>query len=122
MVSEPRKPAYGYSRGESQSSRYSPYGSSRGTTYGSREAPPNATVKMSGLPYEATKSEIIKFFGSMLKMIPESIKILQKNGKSTGTGRITFESVEEATRAIEMKNGSYIGGRYINLSYWKQFR
>eukprot|EP00493_Phyllostaurus_siculus_P027336 UN27683 len=32
--------------------------------------------------------------------------------------RITFESVEEAERAIKEKHGQYVGDRWIRLSYW----
>jgi len=97
--------------------RYDPYG--RRETDAAVQ--PNATVKLSGLPYTATKEDIIRFFGNGLSYMPESIKVLMKNGKSTGTGRITFESVEEAQRAIAEKQNQYIGTRFIHLSYWKMF-
>jgi len=118
-----RHSSYRPGRDRTNSSRYEPYekpGKSYSGSYSSPN-PPNATVKMIGLPYEVTKKEITQFWGGF-NFIPDSIKILEKNGKSTGTGRITFESVEEATRAIEQKNNNYIGERYIALSYWKQFR
>jgi len=83
--------------------------------------PKNATVKMASLDYAVTVDDLREFWNDF-SYIEGSIKILEKNGKSTGTGRITFESVEEAERAIKEKHGQYVGDRWIRLSYWKQFR
>lgn len=82
-----------------------------------RDGTPNPMVKMVGLPFQCTSTAVEDFFDGF-KFDPESIRFLEKNGRATGTGRIEFDSTEEAERAIEAKNNKYIGNRYIKLSWW----
>ena len=46
------------------------------------------------------------------------MKFLEKDGRPTGTARVTFESTAEASIAIQEKNKKFIGERYVRLSYW----
>jgi len=92
--------------------RFDPYGK------GVYNTPPSPTLKMKGLPFNATRSDISRFWADY-KIIPDSIKILEKNGMATGMGRITFQSIGEAERGLQERNGKYLGERYVELSFWR---
>ena len=72
-------------------------------------------VRMRGLPYTIKKEEVLAFFAGY-DVVPDSVIIGEMgNGKKTGEGVILFKSEEEAQRAVNDKNGSSIGRRWIEL-------
>ena len=72
-------------------------------------------VRMRGLPYSIKKEEILAFFHGY-DVVPDSVIIGEMgNGKKTGEGVILFKSEEEAQRAVNDRNGSSIGRRWIEL-------
>eukprot|EP00960_Hanusia_phi_P023071 681800-Hanusia_phi.AAC.1 len=72
-------------------------------------------VKIRGLPYRATVNDIADFFNGF-SFNRETIQIsMGYDGRSTGEGWITFDSPEEASRAVAMRNGQNIGNRYVEL-------
>uniref|UniRef100_A0A7S4KU19 RRM domain-containing protein n=1 Tax=Guillardia theta TaxID=55529 RepID=A0A7S4KU19_GUITH len=78
--------------------------------------PSNAgCVKIRGLPYRATVNDIADFFNGFA-FNRETIQIsMGYDGRSTGEGWITFDTPEEASRAVSMRNGQNIGNRYVEL-------
>ncbi|CAG9465185.1 unnamed protein product [Pedinophyceae sp. YPF-701] len=74
-----------------------------------------STVYMKGLPYQATQDDIIKFF-SGFRVEPDTL-LLGKNrqGQFSGCAWVSFDSPEEATRAINNLSGKYLGSRYVEI-------
>ena len=71
-------------------------------------------LKMRGLPFSATKSDIAEFFGEF-KLIEDRIHIAcRPDGKATGEAYVEFASAEEAKRAM-CKDKMTIGSRYVEL-------
>lgn len=72
-------------------------------------------LKMRGLPYRCTKSDILKFFGKEFNLTDDKINITyRRDGKATGDAFVEFASVEEAKKAM-CKDNEVIGSRYIEL-------
>jgi heterogeneous nuclear ribonucleoprotein F/H len=61
------------------------------------------SVKLRGLPYEATKCDIVKFF-SDFEVIEKDVIIDMSRGKSTGYALVFLPSEEDAARAIKELN------------------
>lgn len=80
-------------------------------------AAPNPIVKLTGLPFSAQLDDVVNFFEDF-KFDPTTVKFLEKDGRPTGTARVTFDSTAEASIAIQEKNKKFIGERYVRLSYW----
>mmetsp|Transcript_3819 Transcript_3819/g.9084 ORF Transcript_3819/g.9084 Transcript_3819/m.9084 type:complete len:92 (-) Transcript_3819:195-470(-) len=59
-----------------------------------------SVVKMKGLPFRATKQDILEFFQGF--NIVSHSTLLRKNadGRASGEAYVTFASPEEATRAV----------------------
>ncbi|KAJ8771067.1 hypothetical protein K2173_023392 [Erythroxylum novogranatense] len=71
-------------------------------------------LKMRGLPYSVTRSEIIGFFKDF-KLIEERTHIAcRPDGKATGEAYVEFVSADEAQRAMS-KDKMMIGSRYVEL-------
>ncbi|XP_054825646.1 uncharacterized protein LOC129323104 isoform X3 [Prosopis cineraria] len=71
-------------------------------------------LKMRGLPFTVSKSEIIDFFGDF-KLVEDKIHIAcRPDGKATGEAYVEFVSAEEAKRAM-CKDKMTIGSRYVEL-------
>lgn len=71
-------------------------------------------LKLRGLPYSVTKSEIVEFFG---EFNPAEDKIhigCRPDGKATGEAFVEFDSVDEAKKAMS-KDKMTIGSRYVEL-------
>jgi hypothetical protein len=69
-------------------------------------------VKLRGLPWQVTESDIIEFF-SPLK-ITEIDLILSSQGNSTGEAFVTFEDLETAKKSF-LKDNCYMGCRYVEI-------
>ncbi|XP_023544122.1 heterogeneous nuclear ribonucleoprotein H-like isoform X1 [Cucurbita pepo subsp. pepo] len=71
-------------------------------------------LKLRGLPFSVTKSNIIEFFGEF-DLAEERIHIASRpDGKATGEAYVEFASVEDAKRAMS-KDKMTIGSRYVEL-------
>ncbi|KAF7829053.1 heterogeneous nuclear ribonucleoprotein H2 isoform X1 [Senna tora] len=71
-------------------------------------------LKMRGLPFTVSKSDIVDFFGDF-KLVEDKIHIAcRPDGKATGEAYVEFVSAEEAKRAM-CKDKMTIGSRYVEL-------
>ncbi|KAK7379697.1 hypothetical protein VNO78_34386 [Psophocarpus tetragonolobus] len=71
-------------------------------------------LKMRGLPFQVTKSQIVEFFKDF-KLIEDRVHIAcRPDGKATGEAYVEFVSTEEAKRAMS-KDKMTIGSRYVEL-------
>jgi heterogeneous nuclear ribonucleoprotein F/H len=68
-------------------------------------------VRLRGLPYNATMSDISAFF-SGFDIIPNGIHlVVGRDGRSTGEGYAEFSSEDQADAAIKAKHREKIGSR-----------
>lgn len=71
-------------------------------------------LKLRGLPYSVTKSEIIDFFGEY-DLTEQNVHIAcRPDGKATGEAFVEFASSDEAKKAMS-KDKMVIGSRYVEL-------
>lgn len=71
-------------------------------------------LKLRGLPFTVKKSDILDFFEDY-RVDNEKVHIAcRPDGKVTGEAYVTFESTEEAKRAM-VKDRMMIGSRYVEL-------
>ncbi|KAK1305312.1 hypothetical protein QJS10_CPB11g02155 [Acorus calamus] len=71
-------------------------------------------LKLRGLPYSATKADIVEFFGEY-GLTENNVHIAcRPDGKATGEAYVEFGSVEEAKRATS-KDKMMIGSRYVEI-------
>eukprot|EP00262_Sarcandra_glabra_P006554 TRINITY_DN18894_c0_g1_i1.p1 TRINITY_DN18894_c0_g1~~TRINITY_DN18894_c0_g1_i1.p1 ORF type:complete len:262 (+),score=43.69 TRINITY_DN18894_c0_g1_i1:178-963(+) len=71
-------------------------------------------LKLRGLPFSVTKSEILEFFGEF-ELAEDNIHIAcRSDGKATGEAFVEFESVGDAKKAM-CKDKMTIGSRYVEL-------
>ncbi|XP_038721170.1 heterogeneous nuclear ribonucleoprotein H-like isoform X1 [Tripterygium wilfordii] len=71
-------------------------------------------LKMRGLPFSATQSEIVQFFKDF-KLVEDKVHVAcRPDGKATGEAYVEFVSTEEAKRAMS-KDKMMIGRRYVEL-------
>eukprot|EP00474_Spongospora_subterranea_P009268 CRZ09726.1 hypothetical protein [Spongospora subterranea] len=74
-------------------------------------------VRLRGLPFSATKTDIINFFpGFSLDMSSAETYIDPVSGRPNGVGCVSFLSCSEAMRAIKERNHAFMNSRYIELS------
>jgi len=71
-------------------------------------------LRMRGLPFSATKEEIVSFF-SGYNIVPESIVLTFRNdGRATGEGYIGFATPDDSKAAMSLHRNT-MGSRYIEL-------
>lgn len=71
-------------------------------------------VRLRGLPFSATESEIEEFFKG-LELGPDGVVIcVNLQGRSTGQAYVQFASVEVADKALD-RNRQHMGSRYIEV-------
>ncbi|XP_058180598.1 uncharacterized protein LOC131299068 isoform X2 [Rhododendron vialii] len=71
-------------------------------------------LKLRGLPFSVTKSDIAEFFGDF-NVTDDKIRIGRRpDGKTTGDAYVEFASAEEAKEAMG-KDRMSIGSRYVEL-------
>ncbi|GAX21274.1 heterogeneous nuclear ribonucleoprotein F/H [Fistulifera solaris] len=71
-------------------------------------------LRMRGLPFAATKEDIVQFFAGY-DPVAESVVLTYRNdGRATGEAYIGFSSANDAKRAMELNRRS-MGNRYIEL-------
>ncbi|KAG5189415.1 hypothetical protein JKP88DRAFT_206122, partial [Tribonema minus] len=71
-------------------------------------------IRMRGLPFSATKADVVNFFQG-LNVLDESVQfVVRGDGRVTGEAFVTLSSPAEAEAAMQ-RNGSNMGSRYIEL-------
>jgi len=71
-------------------------------------------LRMRGLPFIASKEDILKFFEGY-NPVPESIVLTYRNdGRATGEAYVGFSSPDDSRRAMELHRKT-MGARYIEL-------
>lgn len=71
-------------------------------------------LRMRGLPFSATKEDIVEFFQGH-KIIPETIVMTYRgDGRATGEGYVGFETPDDSKAAMALHRNT-IGTRYIEL-------
>ncbi|KAG2452074.1 hypothetical protein HYH02_003110 [Chlamydomonas schloesseri] len=74
------------------------------------------TIKIRGLPYGSSPSEILGFFQTY-HFLPDTLQIgLDQLGRPSGEAWLSFTSPQEALRAVRDLNRHYLGNRYLELS------
>jgi hypothetical protein len=74
-------------------------------------------LMMNGLPYSASVQDIVGFFAGYNLLPSQSRIILESDGRSSGKAFATFDTQDEARRALQGKNRHSIGRRYIDLTF-----
>lgn len=71
-------------------------------------------LRMRGLPFSASKDDILKFFGGY-NPVAESIVLTYRNdGRATGEAYVGFASPDDSKRAMDLHRRT-MGARYIEL-------
>ncbi|EFJ47748.1 hypothetical protein VOLCADRAFT_117772 [Volvox carteri f. nagariensis] len=74
------------------------------------------TIKIRGLPYGSSPTEILAFFQTY-HYLPDTLQIgLDQLGRPSGEAWLSFSSPQEALRAVRDLNRHYLGTRYLELS------
>ncbi|KAF8793884.1 heterogeneous nuclear ribonucleoprotein H2-like [Argiope bruennichi] len=78
-------------------------------------------LRVRGLPWSASKDDIVKFFdGCKLKNGPNGIHLtMSREGRPSGEAYVEFETPEDADKGLE-KNNEHLGSRYIEVFRSKQ--
>lgn len=74
-------------------------------------------VKIRGLPYEATQTDIAKFFAGLNICSGGILIILNRKGLKTGDALVLFEDEENCQLAFR-RNRHHISSRYIEVLEW----
>jgi cold-inducible RNA-binding protein len=69
-----------------------------------------------GLPYATTDEELKTHFAQAGNVVSAQIVMDRMSGRSKGFGFVEMETDEEATKAIEMLNGTDFGGRSLAVN------
>eukprot|EP00956_Cyclotella_meneghiniana_P031205 scaffold81127_cov67-Cyclotella_meneghiniana.AAC.2 len=102
---------YGRGRGY----RGNNYNSGRGSTGGGiRDGVHTGYIRMRGLPFQATKQDILEFFSEHNPVEDSIIFTYRGDGRATGEGYIAFKDASDAKDAMALHR-STIGSRYIEL-------
>jgi hypothetical protein len=76
----------------------------------------SSTVKIRGLPFRATPTDILSFFdgyGYLAASLQLGVDAL---GRPSGEAWLSFTTPGEALRAVRERNRHYLGARYLELS------
>jgi len=65
------------------------------------------------LPYSTTDDQLKQHFQSAGNVVSAQVIVDKFSGRSKGFGFVEMETDEEAAKAVEMFNGSDLGGRNI---------
>lgn len=86
----------------------------RGTGGGIREGVHTGFIRMRGLPFQASKEDILEFFKEYNPVDDSLIFTYRSDGRATGEGYIAFKNAADAKNAMALHR-STIGSRYIEL-------
>ncbi|KAK9079234.1 hypothetical protein SSX86_000904 [Deinandra increscens subsp. villosa] len=81
------------------------------------ESPEAGKLYVGNLPYAITSAELSQVFGEAGDVDSVEIVYDRVTDRSRGFAFITMASVQEATEAIRMFNGSQIGGRTVKVNF-----
>ncbi|XP_054714379.1 heterogeneous nuclear ribonucleoprotein H2-like [Uloborus diversus] len=78
-------------------------------------------LRVRGLPWSATKDDIVKFFeGCKIKNEGNGIHLtMSREGRPSGEAYVEFETEEDTNKGLE-KNNEHLGSRYIEVFRSKQ--
>uniref|UniRef100_A0A914YUB9 RRM domain-containing protein n=1 Tax=Panagrolaimus superbus TaxID=310955 RepID=A0A914YUB9_9BILA len=94
---------------------YSNFSKPGGTPYGGGSGTAQANIlRVRGLPYACKKEELIGFFTGLTVEEVVFGKEPGDVGRPTGEAYVKFQSVEDATSAMEL-NGQHLGKRYLEI-------
>ena len=73
-------------------------------------------ISIRGIPFNATKQEIIDFFWNYDSMDPKSLRlIMDHRGRFSGQATVAFFNRHQARSAVKNLDRNYIGNRYVLL-------
>ena len=73
-------------------------------------------VKLRGIPFRATPTDIAAFFAGYEGCLPHTAQIgTGADGRPSGEAWIAFTSDAAATRAVAERNNQHLGNRYVEL-------
>lgn len=81
---------------------------------GIREGEHTGFLRMRGLPFSATRQEIIEFFEEFDPLEDSICLTCRSDGRATGEAYVAFNSPEDAKKAMGLHR-STMGSRYIEL-------
>ena len=81
---------------------------------GAREGPHTGFIRLRGLPFQASKQDILDFFKEYKPIESSVILTYRVDGRATGEGYVAFDDAADAKDAMAMHR-STIGSRYIEL-------
>jgi len=71
-------------------------------------------LRMRGLPFSATKEEIVKFFANYNPVLDSIVLTYRNDGRATGEAYVGFETAEDSRQAMDLHRKT-MGSRYIEL-------
>ena len=72
-------------------------------------------VRLRGLPYDATKDDVTKFFGDDFDIVDDGVLLpLARDGRASGQAYVQFTNGEDAKKALS-KNREHMGHRYVEI-------
>jgi heterogeneous nuclear ribonucleoprotein F/H len=81
---------------------------------GTREGTHTGYVRLRGLPFQASKQDILDFFQEYNPIESSVLLTYRGDGRSTGEGYVAFKDADDAKEAMALHR-STIGSRYIEL-------
>ena len=93
-----------------------PMMASEGTGSGDREFINDVKIFVGNLPFTVTPDELKHLFSEAGNILGINIRSDRGTGRSKGFAFVTFESAEQAHRAITTMNGRILGGRELTVS------
>lgn len=89
----------------------------RTKSYGDQKSPPNDTLFVANIAFEATEDIIAEEFGKYGSITSIRLPTNMDDGNPKGFGYVQFSSIDEASEAMNNMAGASICGRPIRLDY-----
>ncbi|KAF7426324.1 hypothetical protein PC9H_008692 [Pleurotus ostreatus] len=84
---------------------------------GSINSSPGSRLVVAGLHYEITPKDLNAIFGQVGTLISEPFIRYDRSGRSTGVAIVTYETTEEASKALKQFNGLLAKGQPMDISF-----
>ncbi|CAM9479790.1 unnamed protein product [Discosporangium mesarthrocarpum] len=84
------------------------------STFDATDSGYTGVVKMRGLPFEASKTEIVDFFGDINVKQSNIFIVTRPDGRASGEAFVLFDSEADAERAMR-KDKEKLGDRWVDL-------